>query len=480
MGGCQADGHEQVVTLLSPGPDAAVADRIGLYAHLHVAFVADHTVGRDISLAVVGVHVVGGQADRIVGFPIPLAVGLGHHIVGDHPPALADIELMGPVVVVDKLILGQAEPLEVLLDFLGNPRVVGECPHQSLLVAAVVGDDPLAVGVAALDIPHVAADVVGADREVVVGVGLAIGHPDRVPGDSTIARLEVAKEQFKLRLVVARWLGPRAAVVRHVGGAHAKVVGLHAAVAVAVGAGGLGGDQGEQAAGRIAGHDVGIDVVGELMLEGVGHADAVERFAIDAFGLAADVKRDASRGQQVALVSSVNEHPAGKAAASGSGDGFDPGALHLNAPAVADEPLPHDQLYPGLVDPVEIHLLGHMRLEGPHLLGTAVAGAAAALITLPLLVHPGVVARVVLGNATVELAREPADRRLVANVGGAEAAGGQATDMPARLDQHGRLPHRAGLDRRHDTARRATVDNEVVDGSCVSGSCAGRRCHCYD
>ena len=46
-------------------------------------------------------------------------------------------------------------------------------------------------------------------------------------------------------------------------------------------------------------------------------------------------------------------------------------------------------------------------------------------------------------DAAVELAGDAADGLLVADVGGAQPAGGQSAEVPARLDQHDALPIRA-------------------------------------
>ena len=59
---------------------------------------------------------------------------------------------------------------------------------------------------------------------------------------------------------------------------------------------------------------------------------------------------------------------------------------------------------------------------------------------------------IVLADALVELAGDAADGRLVADVGGAQAAGGQAAEVLARLDQHDALAHAGRLNRRGDAA----------------------------
>jgi len=68
------------------------------------------------------------------------------------------------------------------------------------------------------------------------------------------------------------------------------------------------------------------------------------------------------------------------------------------------------------------------------------------------LVLPGVVAGVVLLDALVELACNSADGFLVADVGGAQAAGGQPTEVLAGLDEDDRFAHACGLHGRADAA----------------------------
>ncbi len=130
----------------------------------------------------VRVHAVGRQADRNPRPPAAATVVLGHHVIAEHPPGLADVELVRPVAVVGEFVLGQAQGLELAADGLGHAGVVGQRPHQALLVVLVLADDLLPRGVVGVGVVVVHADVVGGDGEVVVGVGLAVGHPDRVPG----------------------------------------------------------------------------------------------------------------------------------------------------------------------------------------------------------------------------------------------------------------------------------------------------------
>ena len=214
------------------------------------------------------VHGVRRQADRVLDPTRAAAVVLGHHVGADHPPGLADVELVRPVAVVGELVPGQAPRLKMPADLLRHARMVGQRPHQPLLVIDVLLPDAGAGGIVALGVVVVHADVVGGEGEVVVRVGLAIGHEDRVPGQAVIAGLEVAQQQLVLLLVVAGRLGQGPAVLGPVGGAEAEVVRLHAAVALAVDARRAGVDARQQAAGRVARLDVRIDLLDELVVHG--------------------------------------------------------------------------------------------------------------------------------------------------------------------------------------------------------------------
>ena len=76
-------------------------------------------------------------------------------------------------------------------------------------------------------------------------------------------------------------------------------------------------------------------------------------------------------------------------------------------------------------------------------------------------VHPGGVVLVVLPDAVIEVARQAADRLLVADVGGTQPAGREPAEMLRRLDQDDGLAHPLRLNRRDDAARRAAVHDDI-------------------
>jgi hypothetical protein len=95
-------------------------------------------------------------------------------VQSDHPPGLADVNLVRPVAVIGELVLGQAPAAHRFADIGRHPRVVGDEVVPALLVAPVLIQDLAAALVCRLGIIVVQADVVGAERTVVVGVGLEI------------------------------------------------------------------------------------------------------------------------------------------------------------------------------------------------------------------------------------------------------------------------------------------------------------------
>ena len=64
-------------------------------------------------------------------------------------------------------------------------------------------------------------------------------------------------------------------------------------------------------------------------------------------------------------------------------------------------------------------------------------------------------------NAMIELARQPADRRLVADIGRPKPARRQPAQMIRRLDQHDALAHSLSLNRRDNSGRRSAVHDDV-------------------
>src|SRR5262249_29266935 len=149
------------------------------------------------------------------------------------------------------------------------------------------------------------------------------------------------------------------AVVGVFGQAHAVAVRLHLLVRLAVRAGRLVRDPGEDARAGVARDDVGADAHRAEVVAVVEHArlHAVPALAVRAGGFAADVVPEAGGGHQVPLVGGVDEHLASVGRAAEGRDGRDAGAVFLDPPGPV-EPLVADDGDLVLADKVLEHLLG--------------------------------------------------------------------------------------------------------------------------
>ena len=245
VAGAEAGGGEEVGALGGFWADAAVADGVGAGADLDVALIADEAFSGDVALDVVGVHVVGAHADAVFDDFEAFAVLFGHDVVADHAADFADVELPGPVVIVEEFVFGEAECLVGFADVFGNAGVMGVGPEEAFLPVLVGLDDFCASGIVGFGVVPVHADEVGADGVFVVGVGFAVGHPGGGPLDAVVAGFDVAEGEFEPAFVVVGGFFPVLAIGGVVGGAHAEVVGLDFGVAGAIGHWGFGVDAGE-------------------------------------------------------------------------------------------------------------------------------------------------------------------------------------------------------------------------------------------
>jgi hypothetical protein len=193
-------------------------------------------------------------------------------------------------------------------------------------------------------------------------------------------------------------------------------------------------------------------------------ADAVQRLAVRRVGLAPDVVGDARFGQQVAFVGRIYEHlPAIHRAVLRGETGDAPARLLHRGEALAGL---HRHLHLG--QPVRVNGGGDVRLKGPHrgvrageFARCRLTATAPAEIVLGRLVLPRGGLGVVQGDAVIELAGQPADGRLVANVRGTQSARGQAADMGAGFHERHGLAQLDRLDGRDDARRSAAEDDDV-------------------
>ena len=196
---------------------------------------------------------------------------------------------------------------------------------------------------------------------------------------------------------------------------------------------------------------------------GVFDLHAVEGLPVGLVGLAADVVGDAGRGQQIALVGGVEEHLAAVGLARFHGDRDETPAVLADTVLPIKPPAEDDRDFVFAEEIVEDGL-GDVRLEGPGRVLAAVVSSPLEIRVL--LIFPVFLVLVVAADAAVEIAGDAADGSLVADVGGAQSAGGHAAQVLARLDQHDGLAHAGSLDCRRNAARGAAVDDQVIATLC--------------
>ncbi len=475
----EADRNEQVLALPLLRRQRSVADHVWVGgADADVPLVLHEAILGHVALHMVRIHGIGAHPDRLGRLQPAEAVVLGHHVDAEHPPGLADIDLVGPVAVVGEFVLGQPPAAHRLADIVRHPRIVGQEVHQSLLVPLVFGDDlppPLVGGVGVVVIE---ADVVRAEGAVVVRVGLVVGDRVELAECFAPAGREHPQEQFVLARIVALGLGERQAVLLRVGQAHAEAIGLHPAVARAVLTGRFGRDARQQAARPVARLDEGRDPVGEgVAVVADVFLHPVELLAVGLRRFAADRVADPGGRHQIAFVGGVDEHPSPVGLAVERRDRADAAVFFLHATRPIEAGLADDG-HVGLGDHRVEDVFGGVGLEYPHRALLAVDGRGAlALVAIffPLLPAPGSVVLVVPPDAVVELASQPADHLLAPGVGPTEASACQAAQMPFRRDKdHGPAGPRR-LDRGRHPGGSAAVDHQVVGFFSRRSGCRGKQ-----
>jgi len=322
-----------------------------------------------------------------------------------------------------------------------------------------------------------AADEVGREAAVVVGVGFVIGHGQRVEELAGVERfagcgagLDVAGEEFELGGVVVFRGFPWAAVAGVAGHAEAEVVGLDGSVACAGFAEVAGFDEGEEAAGGVALVDERVDWDGELVFGGFG-ADAVEFFRVDGVGFAADVGGDAGFGHEVAFVGAVEEDGGvpdvacggfeGDEALAVHGDG-DEGFVAMDGDAGVFEHGGEDGGGGvGFEEPEGFAAGGGGERVGAAAMGFEVGGAC--------FEAPCVGGFVELEDAFVEFAGDAAAGGFVAEVGGSEASGGVAADVVGWFDEGAGFAHADGLEGGGDACGGSAEDTDIGVGVAGGG-----------
>src|SRR5205823_2389132 len=148
------------------------------------------------ALTIVRIHVVGSQANRIGGYLPAAAMVFGHNPVRDRAAGFADIELVWPSARVEEFIFAETELLHLRADVFRHARAGREKVNEAARVVLVFLADARSDRGVAAGILVVHADEIGGETAVVVDVGLAVRHPDRVPKFAELRFLPGGNERF--------------------------------------------------------------------------------------------------------------------------------------------------------------------------------------------------------------------------------------------------------------------------------------------
>lgn len=137
-------------------------------ADADLSLVWHDTLRRHVPWHVVRIHDLRAPADRLGCLSPSRALVLRHYLRPRPPARLAEVERIGPIAVVRQFLLGQAPAAHRPADILRNPGIVGQEVHQTFLVGLLFPDDLATPRLGRLGIIVVPADVVGAERTMVV------------------------------------------------------------------------------------------------------------------------------------------------------------------------------------------------------------------------------------------------------------------------------------------------------------------------
>ena len=335
---------------------------------------------------------------------------------------------MRPVAVVGEFVFGESPLSKLCSDVVRHSRAVRQEVHQALLVDFVLFDDFQPAFIRCFRVVVVEADVVCAERTVVVGVGFVIRDRIELVEPFTPASFEHSNQQLVLVRVVTIGFREGNAVLRIIRQAHAETVGLNPVVGLAKLAGGIRADSRQQSTRWVTGYDIGADrffqyskvvpVVKDACL------NSVPVFTVLSTRFATNVVVYLGRCQQVAFVCCIDKYPA---VADSAAQHSDRGNATVG---FGDAVLPVQPLVSEDRDFVFRHefvkyVFSDVWFEDPHCAKFAVnrRGALPFVSVLrTLLPFPGVVCLIVLPDSVIEVASKSADDGLVSGVRPAEPA----------------------------------------------------------
>ncbi len=278
-----------------------------------------------------------------------------------------------------------------------------------------------------------------------------------------ISRLEIPQQQLVARRIVVSRLRPSATIFRHVRRTQPKAVCLHRPIAAAIRRQARHLNPRQQARTGVARLHVWVDRFQEPVILVIKlRLHAVNRFPVHTVRFTANKERHPRRRHEIAFVGGIDEHLARERAARLHRDRMN-AATGLHHAMLPVESLVHHRLNVRLGQHLTVNLHGNVRLERPHRLVIVAAARVMCLKLPPSLACPCRVIPVILPNAMIELPRQPADGRLVADIGRPEPARRQSAKMTGWLNQNNAFTHPMSLHSRDNTRRSTAIHNNVGD-----------------
>ena len=319
MRGRQADGHNHVPGLLLLGRDSAVGDsvRAGRQVTLHIALVLHHPVYH-IPAAVVRVHCVGTPGDRVIHRLRLQTVVLGHYHTSQHTPGLTHIKLGREVLVILVLIQRVAPLQEFCLDTCRHTLVCPKDIEQALGIVLVQLGYGVTLLIGSFRIIPAIANHIGGETSVIVVVGLnsvPTVRARRILHVSPLDAVAVTAPAFLLHPAEEQLILAGVVIIRHfirnstegsvLGQCKTIVISLNVIVALALLAHRLRHDAPKKSAAGVAGHNIRVNPVAELML--VQALNTILGLPVLRGRLTTHRIRDAGTRHQVALVAAVDK-----------------------------------------------------------------------------------------------------------------------------------------------------------------------------
>ena len=279
-----------------------------------------------------------------------------------------------------------------------------------------------------------------------------------MPGRHRVAGIEPTEQELEGALVVGCGLWPGSAILWIIRRTEAVAVCLHAPILGAIGLVLARVDAWQQAARRVRRPHIRIDALRELVLLCLPHGNAVQRLAVGRIGFAADDRAATGSRHQVAFVRAIEKHASANPAALLRRDLLESGAGLRGSDGGSVDAV-DDRFEARLRQHARKLGAGDPRLEGECHIAALLLAAPGELVAGFSSPACGVV--VVTTQAAVELAREPADRRVGPDIRGTEPGGRHAPDPGVAVDQYDAAMQPLRLDCRDDAGGSCAIDAHI-------------------